>query len=91
MTIGATLAHYQSSSTFADDLGSQGTSIVFLIGLCVSQLFFRMTQRDGATRRYGGLGLGLTIARQVIHLRHGTIEAERGGGANFTISLPIRQ
>jgi signal transduction histidine kinase len=46
-----------------------------------------------STRRYGGLGLGLAIARQIIKLHHGTIEAESagtGGGAKFTISLPVR-
>ena len=46
-----------------------------------------------STRRYGGLGLGLTIASQIIKLHHGTINAESsgiGGGATFTISLPVR-
>jgi signal transduction histidine kinase len=47
-----------------------------------------------STRRYGGLGLGLTIANHIIKLHHGTIEAEsagNGGGAKFTISLPVRR
>lgn len=45
-----------------------------------------------STRRYGGLGLGLTIASQILKLHHGTIEAEScgGGGAKFTISIPVR-
>ncbi len=46
-----------------------------------------------STRRYGGLGLGLTIASQIVKLHHGTIEATSSGigdGATFTVSLPVR-
>ena len=44
-----------------------------------------------ATRHFGGLGLGLTIAQQIVKLHGGTIEAESEGlgtGATFKISLP---
>lgn len=47
----------------------------------------------GATRRHGGLGLGLTIVRQLIELHGGTVAAESAGhnrGATFTIRLPLR-
>ena len=47
-----------------------------------------------STRRYGGLGLGLTIAHHIVKLHNGTIEAESSGigsGAKFTISLPVRK
>jgi signal transduction histidine kinase len=58
-------------------------------------VFDQYRQSDHATtRRYGGLGLGLTIANHIIKLHSGTIEAESsgvGGGAKFTISLPIRK
>ena len=58
-------------------------------------VFEQYKQSDHATtRRYGGLGLGLTIARHIIKLHEGTIEAESsgvGGGAKFTISLPVRR
>jgi signal transduction histidine kinase len=58
-------------------------------------VFDQYRQSDHATtRRYGGLGLGLTIANHIIKLHCGTIEAESsgvGGGAKFTISLPIRK
>ena len=58
-------------------------------------VFEQYKQSDrSSTRRYGGLGLGLTIADQIIKLHHGTIEAESsgaGGGAKFTISIPIRR
>ncbi len=44
------------------------------------------------THRFGGLGLGLTIARSILELHHGTLKAESAGpgrGATFTIVLPL--
>ncbi len=43
------------------------------------------------TRRYGGLGIGLAVARELIQLHGGTITAASQGtgfGATFTITLP---
>ena len=56
-------------------------------------LFRRFSQFDSsATRRYGGLGLGLSIVKHLIELHGGSVSAESGGkgqGAAFTIRLPI--
>lgn len=44
----------------------------------------------GGKHRFGGLGLGLTIARAVVELHGGTIRAESAGeglGATFTVEL----
>lgn len=43
------------------------------------------------SRAYGGAGLGLAIAREIVHGHGGTIQAENplGGGARFTIVLPL--
>ena len=44
-----------------------------------------------STRRFGGLGLGLTIAHHVLKLHNGSIEAASagtGGGSTFTIHIP---
>ncbi|MEH2464069.1 hybrid sensor histidine kinase/response regulator [Nostoc sp.] len=44
------------------------------------------------TRKFGGLGLGLAIARHLVEMHGGTISAESLGedqGAIFTISLPL--
>lgn len=44
------------------------------------------------SRPYGGLGLGLAIARHLVELHRGTIRAESAGegkGATFTIDLPL--
>jgi signal transduction histidine kinase/CheY-like chemotaxis protein len=57
------------------------------------RLFEPFSQTDDAlTRRAGGLGLGLAIARQLVELHHGTLTAVSAGlgkGASFTVSLPI--
>ena len=52
---------------------------------------FEQNGRD-ITRRFGGLGLGLTISRSIILAHGGSIEAESPGpgrGATFTIQLPL--
>jgi signal transduction histidine kinase len=56
-------------------------------------IFERFRQSDGgATRQFGGTGLGLAIAREFVTLHGGTIVAGDvlGGGALFTIELPLR-
>jgi PAS domain S-box-containing protein len=57
-------------------------------------LFTRFSQGDSSTTRvHGGLGLGLSIVRDVIEMHGGTVTAESPGdgrGAVFNISLPYR-
>ncbi|MEP1076282.1 ATP-binding protein [Leptolyngbya sp. PL-A3] len=58
-------------------------------------VFDTFRQADGATtRRFGGLGLGLAIARHIVELHGGTIAAMSlgdGKGATFVVRLPILQ
>ncbi len=57
-------------------------------------VFDRFRQGDASTTRsYGGLGLGLSVARHLIALHGGTIAAESEGprkGSTFTVELPVR-
>lgn len=55
-------------------------------------VFERFRQEDATiTREHGGLGLGLSIARDLAHLHGGDVHAESAGpgqGATFTLKLP---
>jgi PAS domain S-box-containing protein len=58
-------------------------------------LFDRYRQADAsATRSHGGLGLGLSLAKHIVELHGGTIEAcseGPGRGATFLVRLPTAQ
>jgi len=59
----------------------------------LGRVFDRFTQADpSGIRHTGGLGLGLAIARQLVEMHGGTIEAYSDGlakGAVFTVRLPL--
>ena len=65
----------------------QGIPAAFL-----PHMFDRFRQADsGTTRPHGGLGLGLAIARSIVELHGGTIDAASSGeglGATFRVQLP---
>jgi signal transduction histidine kinase len=67
------------------------------IGIAVehqAQIFEPFRQADETTsRKYGGVGLGLAIAQQLVHAMNGSIQVESkpGQGSIFTICLPIRE
>jgi PAS domain S-box-containing protein len=56
-------------------------------------IFEHFRQEDGGTtRKFGGLGLGLAIVRQLVELHGGTVLANSAGegqGASFTIGFPL--
>jgi len=66
----------------------QGISPEFL-----PHVFDRFRQADASTtRKYGGLGLGLSIVKQLVELHGGTVRAKSAGdgmGATFTVALPL--
>ena len=56
-------------------------------------LFERFRQADtSTTRSQGGLGIGLSLVKQLVELHGGLVRAESAGlgqGAKFTVSLPV--
>ena len=56
-------------------------------------VFDRFRQADASTsRRHGGLGLGLAIAKQLVELHGGTVAAYsegEGRGTRFVVTLPL--
>ncbi len=48
---------------------------------------------NSSTRRYGGSGLSLAVARNIIDRMNGTItvESEKGEGSVFTVKLPLKR
>jgi signal transduction histidine kinase len=65
----------------------QGISNEFL-----PHVFERFRQADSSTtRRHGGLGLGLSIVKQLVELHGGSVEVSSSGsglGASFVVRLP---
>jgi PAS domain S-box-containing protein len=57
-------------------------------------VFDKFRQADGsASRRHGGLGLGLAIARRLTEMHGGSIEVQsegEGRGATFVVRLPLQ-
>jgi PAS domain S-box-containing protein len=56
------------------------------------RIFDKFAQVGGDDARLGGLGIGLTLARSLVELHGGRIEAHsegRGKGSQFTIHLPL--
>jgi signal transduction histidine kinase len=75
------------------EIGVQDTGI----GLCDEDkeiVFDKFRQVDfTTTRRFEGIGLGLSIVKELVALHHGTVrvESEYGKGACFIIALPKKK
>ena len=55
-----------------------------------SRIFQRFYQAEGSRRSQGGLGLGLSMVRQIVLLHGGaiTVDSAEGKGTTFTVILP---
>jgi PAS domain S-box-containing protein len=86
--VSVTLARVKShlAVTVADS--GEGIDPAFL-----PYIFERFRQADAsASRRHGGLGLGLSIVKQLVELHGGSINASskgNGAGSTFTVELPV--
>jgi two-component system, chemotaxis family, CheB/CheR fusion protein len=56
-------------------------------------VFDRFAQEENSSvRRFGGLGLGLSIVRHIVEMHGGSVRAEspgRGGGATLSVRIPL--
>jgi PAS domain S-box-containing protein len=81
------LEHIASHVEITIDDTGQGIAAELL-----PHVFDRFRQSDSSsTRRHSGLGLGLSIVRQLVELHGGTVTAESSGtgeGATFKVKLP---
>ena len=81
------LAHQGPDVRLSVSDSGQGVSPDF-----VPYVFDRFRQGDAsASRRHGGLGLGLSLVRQIVELHGGTVGVESGGvkqGSMFWVCLP---
>jgi len=81
-----------------DRLDSQADLAISDTGIGIApeflpHVFERFRQADsGINRERGGLGLGLAIARQLVEMHGGTLEAASGGagkGSTFRLKIPL--
>jgi len=83
-----TLGRHSAQAVLSVVDTGQGITAEFL-----PHIFERFRQADSSiTRHHGGLGLGLSIARQLVELHGGDISAASAGvnqGSTFTVTLPI--
>ncbi len=86
--VSVTLSRHESRTRIVVQDTGIGLSAEFL-----PYVFQRFRQADSSTRRrFGGLGLGLSIVKQLVELHGGTVQAQSAGenqGSTFIVELPI--
>jgi signal transduction histidine kinase len=59
----------------------------------IEHIFERFYQVDGSTkRRFGGMGLGLSLVKEIAEAHGGAVavQSEIGRGSTFSVHLPVR-
>ncbi len=88
--VSVTLARVDSHLEIAVADNGEGIDPAFL-----PYVFDRFRQADAsATRHHGGLGLGLSIVKQLVEMHGGSISAQSpgmGAGATFRVALPLME
>jgi hypothetical protein len=89
---------YAAGSPVELSVSREGAEAVLVVGdrgpgiaeKDVARLFQRF-ERAAPMRHYGGLGLGLYVAREIVEAHGGRISVENPpeGGARFTVRLPV--
>ncbi len=82
----------QVNTTIVFEISDNGIGIAPEV---LPHIFERFHQADSKlTRKFGGLGLGLSIAKEIVQLHGGEIEAQSEGlnrGACFKMTFPVNQ
>ena len=84
--------HQEAGSTFILEMEVIDTGVGFDTPTD-DTLFHYFRQLDGSmTRQYGGLGIGLSLCRQLIELQGGAIsyQSEPGQGSRFKVRVPLQ-
>ncbi len=86
--VSACLDHGSSGPVFRLAVADEGIGIPAAEQSKVFDSFFQVDQN--LTRRYGGAGIGLFVARQLCELMGAALEVKSldGAGSTFTVSLP---
>jgi signal transduction histidine kinase len=88
-TVGIELAADQSAGVTRITVWDEGIGIA---SADIARLFQPFVQLEHSlTRRYEGVGLGLSIASRLTHLMGGkiSVESQPGSGSRFTVALPL--
>lgn len=81
-------AFLPDKDTWALQVADTGVGLSLEVQSRVFEPFWQMN--ESAARKYGGMGLGLSIVKQLTTLMHGqiTLESQEGHGSTFTVILP---
>ena len=89
-SVSVTLEQIDSSAQISVQDTGVGIAPAFL-----PYVFDRFRQADASTtRRYGGLGLGLSIVKSLVEMHGGSVRVKSAGegqGATFIVTLPLAQ